>query len=151
VFSRGARDDGTWCWGAGGLGQLGYSTNGAAFVSHAAKVAAGPFIAIAAGTQTACAIDPNGNVWCWGSNTQGMAGQDPSVMTVLAGPTKTAVTHAHAISVGVTHACAVVASGDIECWGDNARGELGDNVTNHHHPECGGVDCSWTPVTVAAP
>ena len=41
--------------------------------------------------------------------------------------------------MGYRSACAVLAGGGVECWGDNASGELGNNSTSN----------SWIPVPVA--
>ena len=34
------------------------------------------------------------------------------------------------VSAGVTHSCAVTASADVMCWGDNSSGQLGDGTSN---------------------
>ncbi len=45
------------------------------------------------------------------------------------------------VSAGASHACAVVATGTIYCWGSNSNGQLGDGTTMDNP----------TPVEVAAP
>jgi subtilisin family serine protease len=45
------------------------------------------------------------------------------------------------ISVGDTHACALVAGGTVKCWGTNMDGELGDGTNN---------TSSWVPTDVLA-
>ena len=143
----------TYCWGANDAGQLGIEGGPTTKFATPVTVQSGTqFAAIAAGSDTTCAIDMAKNVWCWGADTQGAAGQPssggsfPEVMI----PMMTTVTDAIAIGVGFEHACAILASGAIECWGDNEYGELGDGSSAHQVTGCVG-DCSWEPVTVKGP
>ena len=46
-------------------------------------------------------------------------------MRGLAGPVA-------AVAVG-THSCALLVDGRVECWGDNARGQLGDGTASESH------------------
>ena len=145
-------DSETYCWGANDQGQLGIDSS-LQMSMTATPVMLSPgihFAAIAAGSDTTCAIDTATNVWCWGADTQGAAGQGPvtGAFLSLMKPTMTTVTDAMAIGVGYEHACALLETGAIECWGDNSHGELGDGVTQHMNSPCGLDDCSWQPVTV---
>jgi alpha-tubulin suppressor-like RCC1 family protein len=51
------------------------------------------------------------------------------MMPTLMPATTPTLTNARAIAAGIKHACAVVSDTDIECWGDNSSGELGDGTT----------------------
>jgi alpha-tubulin suppressor-like RCC1 family protein len=37
------------------------------------------------------------------------------------------------IKLGLAHACAVLYSGRVKCWGGNANGELGNGETSDMH------------------
>lgn len=47
--------------------------------------------------------------------------------------TPTASTYATSISVGSFHACAVLNTGYLTCWGDNSAGQLGDGTYTKHN------------------
>jgi hypothetical protein len=89
-------------------------------------------VAIAAGTGHACAARRGGKVVCWGSNYSGELGDGSGG---LPGAPTEARSHgfvevadlsdAVRVAVGTGFSCALRSSGSIECWGDNARGQLG--------------------------
>ena len=81
------------------------------------------------GGGVSCAVFNTGIVKCWGSNTWGQIGNGrressivytPTVVSGLTGATQ-------AVSVGAQHACALQVSGQIQCWGTNTNGALGNN------------------------
>ena len=96
---------------------------------------------VAVGEAFTCAILDNGTVKCWGYNQYGQLGQGNVVqrgavvnqMGDFLTPTnlgtgRTAV----AISAGRSHACAILDTGAVKCWGYNTVGQLGyDNTTNY--------------------
>jgi alpha-tubulin suppressor-like RCC1 family protein len=90
-----------------------------------------------------CALGADGGVKCWGDNDQGELGlgdtvnrgDDPREMGAnlpfvdLGGP---------AVDISVSrHTCAVLASGEVKCWGDNSYGQLGlgDTTTRGDSPD----------------
>ncbi|WP_177428652.1 RCC1 domain-containing protein, partial [Candidatus Venteria ishoeyi] len=68
-------------------------------------------------------------VKCWGQNDQGQlgdgTGQDNTVPTLVAALSGE-VSH---VVAGYGHSCALLASGPVKCWGDNAYGQLGNGST----------------------
>ncbi|MBJ7357114.1 RCC1 domain-containing protein [Nocardioides sp.] len=84
---------------------------------------------VAIGHYFGCVIVGDGSVRCWGDNTNGAMvtgntehlGDSPGESTTripLPGP-------ARSISAGQYHACAVLESGELRCWGSSGSGQLG--------------------------
>lgn len=124
--------DGTgsvWCWGLNGDGQLGDGSR----LDRLAPTripAAPPFQLLAAGNAHTCGVT-GGEVRCWGDNRFGQLGTGgtdaavrPSGAVELPGPAVRVVT-------GAVHSCALVAEGQVLCWGQNLHGQLGDGTTTH--------------------
>lgn len=141
------------CWGRNTDGQLGDGTNTSrtapavvSGVTTATDVDAGGILAGVEIGQS-CALLADGGVRCWGANGFGQLGNgatsDSNVpVTVLSDhdddhlnspppdlTPATALTGATSISVGGMHACAVLTSTRVRCWGRNASGQLGDGTT----------------------
>ena len=115
------------CWGDNTFGQLG---------NNSAVPSVVPVQAIAAGAtavsvlyQHACAV-VSGGVQCWGDNLAGGLGINSNIRRSLV-PVQTIAASSSvltAVSAGVFHTCAAV-SGEVQCWGVNSSGQLGNNST----------------------
>lgn len=136
---------GVMCWGLDENGQLGTgiprTDNGvpASNVPVAVMGLSSGVTAIAVGLDSACAIVAEGKVKCWGHDESGKLGnssthtpgdgspafQPPVDVTGLSGAVQ--------VSVGFSHACAVLATGALKCWGSNASGELGIGTDDPPH------------------
>jgi hypothetical protein len=81
-----------------------------------------------AGGGTVCAVTASGAAECWGDNTYGQLGNGsigPAAGSTVPVPV-TGLDHGViAVSVGDAAACAITAGGAVQCWGDNAFGQLG--------------------------
>ena len=93
-------------------------------------------LAVAAGAYFNCALLDTGAVKCWGNNNNGTLGlglangdhrgDEPAEMgdalpEVDLGVGRTAT----AVALGNSHACALLDSGALKCWGENRDGGLG--------------------------
>src|SRR5262245_38838613 len=123
------------CWGTNLLGKLG--------VPLPTERQTPAIIARLKGVEgTAAASYPtgarlgSGKVTCWGANNDGQLGDDTAA-TRLHPVMVTDLDDAVQIDVGLGpgHACAVVKSGKVRCWGVNFNSQLGDGtMTNHAAP-----------------
>lgn len=105
-------------------------------------------VAVAAGDYDSCAVLADGRVDCWGDAKFGAlrnpdAPPDPLCTSCTSCTTVpvpvVSITNATAISAGTWDACAVMRSGQVDCWGAGENGELGNGAA---------VDQS-TPVAVS--
>jgi alpha-tubulin suppressor-like RCC1 family protein len=117
-----------WCWGSNQGMTLGNATvTGMSSNVPVTVDGANQFLGIANGTYHTCAVDGADVVFCWGYNLEGRVGVDPASSTQVNAPQ--AIPNVGAlftsVSVGNRHSCALATSGDIYCWGDNGRAQLG--------------------------
>ena len=97
-------------------------------------------VSVSAGYSSTCAILDNGSVRCWGNNQNGRTGlgmasgytgdaggeMGDDLATVELGTGRTA----SSISVGYSHACALLDNLSIACWGHNGQGQIGIGTNN---------------------
>jgi hypothetical protein len=81
---------------------------------------------VAVGDEITCARMTDGTIQCCGDDAKGRLGTGV-VGLYSAFFTPAAAFKGHAVRVSASHraVCALVQGGTVECWGSNARGELG--------------------------
>ena len=87
----------------------------------------GDVVSVSVGASHTCALLEGGSLKCWGSNSSGQLGVDPSLNSPNL-PTPTSVELSHNVSqlaVGYDHTCVLFENGRIKCWGRNGFGQLG--------------------------
>ena len=100
---------------------------------------------LAAGSEHTCAILSDETMSCWGANTFGQLGTgDTTASPTPAGVSFVnpgGITTLYPVSVSSSqyHTCTVLNDGSVQCWGDNAYGQLGDG-TNTSQSSPTGVD-----------
>ena len=85
---------------------------------------------IAAGQYFNCAVTATGGVKCWGDPQQGELGIGTISPRAQSRPYDVAGLASGVVSVaaGWWHACALLASGAVKCWGENIFGDVGDGT-----------------------
>jgi len=153
------------CWGSNLSGQLGYGNTTAISASAPPSAAGdvdvgGTVVQIKAGDASTCALLDTGAVRCWGDNSVGQLGRGN---TDLIGDNETPASAgdidlggtATKIAVGDHHACALLGTGSVRCWGDGTSGRLGYASTarigdNETPAGAGDVDVGGPVVDLAA-
>ena len=144
------------CWGANDKGQLGigYKDTGThSEPSTLASVGDKTFTKVSVGARHSCGIS-KGYLYCWGANDKGQLGvggaydtnsyeaQPKRVKTITTNENGATIpvfgnqSRVTAVSAGDTNTCAI-ADGHTYCWGDNSRGQLGNNnaaMTSSNEP-----------------
>jgi alpha-tubulin suppressor-like RCC1 family protein/uncharacterized protein YjdB len=85
----------------------------------------GGVVAVSAGRGHACALNPDGRAFCWGSNDQGQLGIGVLGNRISPVAVSGGLTFA-VIASGDFHTCGITLPGQAYCWGNNQSGELGD-------------------------
>ena len=131
-----------WGWGADGrLGSASVANIGDPSTPRSGQDVrvGGKVVSLAAGEAHTCALMATGAVRCWGDGAFGQLGyttrddvgdnEDPSSVGDVALPEK-----ATAIAAGDRHSCALLASGAVQCWGNNDFEQLGAQPQTFERP-----------------
>lgn len=126
------------CWGNQYRGRLGngQSSAGAVLYPVAVMGEVGETLLsdvrdISAGGQHSCATLSSGRVYCWGSNLYGQLGLGlaPGQLLEASKPKPLSLTGVVHVRTSLRHSCALLATSEVSCWGNNANGGLGDGTT----------------------
>ncbi len=128
------------CWGENTSGQVGNGTVSAVEKIPVQVTGLSDVVTVDVGGHnsspdtTACAVKTDGTIWCWGDNASGQLGNgntgtDSSVPVQVS-------SMADAVDVqlgGISFACALRETGQVECWGSgdfNVQGDGGSSGSN---------------------
>jgi alpha-tubulin suppressor-like RCC1 family protein len=118
-----------WCWGENGDGVFGNGTEvpSAVPVPGAVGLRLRSLSLAIYGNDWACGVSLPGDMYCWGSNNDGVlgpgAGAFETTPQLVAGGMGFAM-----VEAGSQHACGLTTTGNAYCWGDNLWGNLGDGT-----------------------
>lgn len=123
-------DNGLWCWGADGVGQLGsppaQPTGSSSYRAPVKVPLEGAGVASAGGAHS-CAIK-GGELFCWGFNQFGQVGV--ASPTEVMSPVKVnGISAASGVVAADGFTCSWTAAGLVACWGVTGSGQLGDGCT----------------------
>jgi alpha-tubulin suppressor-like RCC1 family protein len=114
------------CYGLDTNGQLGYfygnlasSPSDAGSINNAS--------ATSAGDDSTCAMLFSGGVDCWGNDQYGQLGNGETEQYSISPAAVIGITTATSVSMGDDFACATLADGSVDCWGNGNSGDLGDS------------------------
>ncbi|MEM6531126.1 MAG: hypothetical protein AAF654_00815 [Myxococcota bacterium] len=116
-----------YCWGQNANGQLGVSTD----VGQSGRPVAielnvsVEFQDVACGGFHCCALDRDGNAYCWGGNQFGNTGREPNASNLDNVDRVVGSFRFVSLQCGRSHCCGIGLHGALTCWGRNREGQLG--------------------------
>lgn len=118
------------CWGIN-VEQMGFATSTYSVNGLLTKAALAQAVEVQAGSQHFCLRLLDNSMQCWGNNQYGQLGTGGKSAGNVQTSTAKAVNISDVVTItaGARHSCAVLSSGQVQCFGDNTSGQLG-NGTN---------------------
>jgi alpha-tubulin suppressor-like RCC1 family protein len=157
-------DDGqAYCWGANDQGQLGYGNTvelgRASGVLSGGPIQLGDSVTRVHTSAThSCALLAGGATRCWGNGSLlGLAINQPDIgdneLPTAIGPLDAGGSIVE-LALATSHTCALLASGEVRCWGFNIYGELGYGFSYDHasldYVRARAIELSGTAIHIAA-
>lgn len=75
------------------------------------------YVSVSAGARHSCALDPEGQTWCWGFNGDGQLGLFPDADAGLRPTPLPSELRFADLAAGSSYTCGVTAAGGLHCWG----------------------------------
>lgn len=123
---------GVRCWGRNTSGALGNPTViGQTAVPVDVVGLSSGVRSITSGLVHSCALLESGGVKCWGGNRYGALGNGQTQNSTTPVDVKGLQEGVEAVAAGGFGTCALLTSGAVKCWGENAMGQVGDASQTH--------------------
>lgn len=121
------------CWGLNTSGQAGNGTLvNVTRGTEAAVSGISTAVALTTSVFQTCALLADATVRCWGSQANGALGNGVSSFTNATSPVAvTGITNAVEVELRNGGGCVLTATQEVRCWGDNAKGAVGDGTTTN--------------------
>ncbi|MEK7286081.1 MAG: OmpA family protein [Nitrospirota bacterium] len=136
------------CWGSNRFGQLGKGI-GTNPVSVAVSGFSKGVISMTAGGHHTCVLKETKGVkgvQCWGDNRSGQLGKSTKTDPLTAVGLPSVGYGRWSLAAGASHTCALIAAMDIQCWGRNHSGQLGNGTRKG-----GSIPVAASPASGATP
>jgi alpha-tubulin suppressor-like RCC1 family protein len=121
---------GVKCWGYNSSGELGNNTLTYGYNPESVIDLSSGVKEIASGDGHTCALTVEGGVKCWGSNAFGQLGNGSRTSSLVPVDVVGLSNSVKSISGNGFYTCAITSADGVKCWGNNARGQLGDPSLN---------------------
>ncbi|MCA9670538.1 MAG: hypothetical protein KC503_33305 [Myxococcales bacterium] len=135
------RNNEVYCWGDNAAGQVGVPGNTRA----ASPQLVAPLLLkarrVVAGLEHTCAIRVDGVVFCWGGNGAGQSSPSSSLTTIPTPTQVPGIQGAVDLALGSQHTCALTLGGEVRCWGDGGKGQLGGGIAGLPGPTTVAITC----------
>ncbi len=115
------------CWGRNHQGQLGNGGFSNSTVPIDVSGLASGVAAVSVGFGHVCAVTTLGGAKCWGGNGSGQLGNNSIANSNVPVDVVGLTSGVAAVAAGGAHTCALLTTGGVKCWGNNASGQLGNN------------------------
>lgn len=117
-------DGSPYCWGAMWVERSGGVELVRAQAQPLRILQIGAVQSVSVGMNSTCAVDRDGDPFCWEANPTGSIGDGTTLGSTSPEPVSTTLVFA-AISSGRAHTCGIAADGMAWCWGEDTLGQLG--------------------------
>lgn len=138
---------GVKCWGSNSIGELGNGLPDSSYITPEDVInLSDAAVSISSWDRHTCVVMEDYNVKCWGSNWFGQLGDGTTSHQFKPKDVLGLSDQALSVTTGKNHTCVHLASGGIQCWGDNREGQLGNgSSTKYYSP----IDVSGISVDVS--
>jgi alpha-tubulin suppressor-like RCC1 family protein len=116
------------CWGDNVSGGLGDGSQDDRLVPTPVSGLASGWAEVSAGNRWSCARSSAGALRCWGHNADAELGDGTFEQRLLPVQVSGLQSGVRALRSGFSASCAVLDDDSLRCWGQNARGQLGDGT-----------------------
>ena len=149
-------DNTMWIWGSGSYGRLGQNTAGpSADRSSPVQIPGTTWSDVSITHKGGMAIKTDGTLWAWGYNQYGQLGQNevsewPNYTNSYSSPVQipgTTWASQDGSLQGASASAAIKTDGTLWTWGDNEKGELGQNNTTEYSSPTQIPGTTWSKIS----